>query len=97
MQNRSQFKQSGSLSKKKKKYRYIHKKNTIVSRTLSRFSYESDLINLTTKKFLTYQSGQVIVQKYIFSRTSKSDYAVIKTFRFDKLKESFKISKTNIL
>ena len=77
MQNRSQFKQSGSLSKKKKKYRYIHKKNTIVSRTLSRFSYESDLINLTTKKFLTYQSGQVIVQKYIFSRTSKSDYAVI--------------------
>lgn len=52
MQNRSQFKQSGSLSKKKKKkYRYIHKKNTIVSRTLSRFSYESDLINLTTKVF----------------------------------------------
>ena len=61
----SQFKQSSSLSKKKKKSVDTYKKNTIVSRTLSRFSYESDLINLTTKKFLTYQSGQ----KSLFNNT----------------------------
>ena len=77
----SQLKQYHSLSKKKKKCKYKHKKNIIVSRVLSRFSYESDLINLTTRKFLSYQSGQKSLfpkwkQKMHFSRTSKLNYAV---------------------
>lgn len=70
MQNTSQFKQSSSLSKKK--CRYIHKKNTIVSRILSQFSYESDLINLTTKKCLTYQSGQKSLFKNTFFQEQAS-------------------------
>ena len=78
----SQLKQYRSLSKKKKKCKYKHKKNIIVSRVLSRFSYESDLINLTTRKFLSYQSSQKSLfqngnKKCIFSRTSKLNYAVI--------------------